>query len=520
MIFLTGFMGSGKTTVGRALADRLGRAFIDLDEHICAGTRTSVRDIFSCAGERAFRFMERQALYDICSTAPGAVVATGGGLPADPLNRAVMKACGHIVHLTATFETLPRRVPKDPARPLWDENARALLLERAAAYGDADVTVQTDGLTVQEVLEAVAGHVEGLREPVPVLVPSSPYPVYTGRGAFRDIRRHLSRHIRPEGIFALVDEAVMAHHGPIIRSSLPGTKQAVMTVPSGEASKSFSVLTGVLDEMFSAQVNRQWVCLAVGGGVTGDLAAFASSIFMRGIPVVQVPTTLLSQVDSSIGGKTGIDVRQGKNLVGTFHQPLMVLSDVAFLDTLEPRLIRDAMAEVVKYGVIMDAPLFEYLEAADVLDYEKVVSCCARDKARVVSRDEREGGLRRILNFGHTLGHAVELAGGFEPSHGAAVCAGMYFAVWLSRELGVIEDRAMTRISRLLRKWAYPLEELDFPHPDRIDGALASDKKFEGEGIHFVLTPGVGDVTVKKITSSQILGAYGRFVRESAEGLR
>jgi shikimate kinase / 3-dehydroquinate synthase len=486
MIFLTGFMGAGKTSVGRRLAERLGRPFIDIDEVISSKTQSSVGEIFACSGEEAFRALERSALLDIAGRDTDAVVATGGGLPVDPVNRSIMKACGHVVHLRADFETLATRVPEDSSRPLWNEHARTLLLERTPAYEDADFTVPTDGLSVQEVVDTAAGLVRSLRPPVPVLVPSSPYPVYIGEGIFSDILKYTTRHLRPEGMFLMVDEQVLAHHGDSIQSCLTGVRNA----------------------------------MAVGGGVTGDLAAFASSIFMRGIPVVHVPTTLLAQVDSSIGGKTGIDLRQGKNLVGTFHQPLMVLSDVQFLSSLESSQIRDAMAEVVKYGVIMDGPLFEYLETADGHDFEKIVTLCTRDKASVVGQDDREGGLRRILNFGHTLGHAIEHAHGYNTSHGKAVSAGMYFAAWLSRELGLIQLKEVDRIFRVIRKWTYPQEELCYPRPDMIDSALATDKKSALGGIHFVLTPGVGDATVKKLTSSQILGAYGRFIRESEGCLR
>jgi len=519
VIFLTGFMGSGKSTVGRKLAQRLDVPFIDLDEVISTRAGSSIRDIFACAGESAFRALERQALLDVALSEHDAVVATGGGLPVDPANRAVMKACGSVVHLKASFETLAARIPEDRGRPLWDGNARDLLESRTPAYEDADFTVHTDGLGVHEAAEVLADQARSLPAPVPVLVPASPYPVYIGRGIFPDIRKLVHRHVRPEGIFVMADENVLAHHGTTIRSSLSRTRHAVMSVPSGEQSKSAPFLLKVLDEMFSAQVNRQWICLAVGGGVTGDLAAFAASIYMRGIPVVQAPTTLLAMVDSSIGGKTGIDVRQGKNLVGTFHQPLLVLSDLDFLATLNPVLTRDAMAEVVKYGIIMDRHLFEHLETEDDLDYHRVVHLCVSDKAAVVSRDEREGGLRRILNFGHTMGHAMELALHYETSHGRAVSAGMYFAVWLSRIMGLLDPREAERAFRVIRKWSYPVEELSFPHPDHVGAALATDKKSTSEGIHFVLTPGIGDVTVKKLTGSQILGAYGRFVRESAEGL-
>ncbi len=519
MIFLTGFMGSGKSTSGRRLAEQLGRPFIDLDEYISTRSCSSINEIFACAGESAFRIMERQALLDVAPKGEDAVVATGGGLPVNPDNRRLMKACGTVVFLKASFENLAERVPEESGRPLWNEKARSLLMERTPAYEDADIIVDTNEKTVHEVVQEIAGHLPAPTEQTAVLVPGCPYPVYMGDNIFPDIRRYLRRHIHPEGVLVMVDEQVYMHHGKLIRTSLAGMKHHIITIPSGETSKSFDSLKNLLDSMFAAQGNRQWVCMAIGGGVTGDLAAFAASIFMRGIPVVQVPTTLLAQVDSSIGGKTAIDVRQGKNLVGTFHQPIFVLSDIGFLKTLDPENIRDAMAEVIKYGIIMDRQLFEELEAASEPDYHKIVSRCAYDKAYVVSRDEQEGGLRRILNFGHTIGHAIELSRGYEASHGRAVAAGMYFAAWLSRELGLIEMKEMERIFRLIKKYTYALEDLHYPEPDGIGSALAMDKKGTGDGIHFVLTRAIGDVTVKKLTGSQILGAYGRFIRECEECL-
>ncbi|HOS97885.1 MAG TPA: shikimate kinase, partial [Deltaproteobacteria bacterium] len=178
MIFLTGFMGSGKSTVGRKLAQRLDVPFIDLDEVISTRAGSSIRDIFACAGESAFRALERQALLDVALSEHDAVVATGGGLPVDPANRAVMKACGSVVHLKASFETLAARIPEDRGRPLWDGNARDLLESRTPAYEDADFTVHTDGLGVHEAAEVLADQARSLPAPVPVLVPASPYPVY------------------------------------------------------------------------------------------------------------------------------------------------------------------------------------------------------------------------------------------------------------------------------------------------------------------------------------------------------
>jgi 3-dehydroquinate synthase len=519
MIFLTGFMGAGKTTAGTRLAERLGYTFVDLDSYISSSTGGSIKDIFRVAGESAFRFLERRALLEVAAMGQSIVVATGGGVPLDPLNRAVMKAAGIVFYLETSFDTLTRRIPEDPERPLWGEDARDLLEKRRPFYEEADFTVTTDGMGVQDTVDKILTMSEGAPRQVPVLVPKAPYPVYIGKGIMQDFRRLLGRHARPEGLFVVADERVMSLHEPFIRSSMPKIPCTFMTVPQGEETKSMSVLSSVLDAMADAGVNRQWACVAVGGGVTGDLAAFASSVFMRGIPVIHVPTTLLAQVDSSIGGKTAVDLAGGKNLAGTFHQPLAVISDTDFLATLDASLIQDAMAEVVKYAIVMDRGLFEYLEEASELDFQKVVAMCATDKASVVSRDEREGGLRRILNFGHTLGHALEHAQGYRTSHGSVVEAGMHFSIWLSQRLELVDEKTATRMRRLIQKWTHPFTDLAYSDPLAIEQAISSDKKSSLDGIHFVLTCGIGDGTVKKLSRSQILGAYGRFFGESSEGL-
>lgn len=519
VIFLTGFMGSGKTTVGRRLAERLGCDFVDLDERVRTAAGHSIRDIFENAGERAFRVLEREALVEVARTCRDAVVATGGGTPVDPANRSVMKAAGTIVYLKANYETLASRVSRDTARPLWNDAARDLMESRQSAYSDADMVIETDGLALAEVVEAVVQKAGEIVPHIGVMVPSSPYPVYAGQGIVKNLRRLISRHIRPEGLFVVVDERVMDLYEPLLRSSLTTTPGAFMSVPSGEASKSFGCLEQVLEAMAQARVNRQWVCVAVGGGVTGDLAAFASSVYMRGIPVVHVPTTLLAQVDSSIGGKTGVDLPSGKNLAGTFHQPLLVVSDTAFLSTLGADLVRDAMAEVVKYAIIMDAPLFDYLETTGDPDFTRIVAMCASDKAQVVSEDEREGGLRRILNFGHTLGHAIEHASGYTMNHGRAVAMGMYFSLWLSQRLELIDPKTALRMEKVVERWTYPRHECVYPAPYEIEQALEVDKKSTLEGIQFVLTQGIGAVTVRKLSFSQILGAYGRFVGKDPAGV-
>ncbi len=519
MIFLTGFMGSGKTQVGKALAERLKAPFTDLDAEIGSQAGTTIPEIFRCAGEDAFRFLEHKTLLDVASRDDWSVVATGGGLPVMPVNRRIMKACGCIVHLRASFDTIRSRIPEDPSRPLWNSRAQALFQSRIPAYEDADLIVDTDGLTIEQTADEIAGRLGILPQPLGFILPDNPYPVYIGKGIFSRIVPLLRRHCDPEGLFVLADENVATHHEPLIRMALDKIQHSIMTVPSGEDSKSSSFLDKVLSEMFFRRVNRQWACLALGGGVTGDLAGFASSIYMRGIPVIQAPTTLLAQVDSALGGKTAVNNEFGKNLVGTFHQPLLVLSDTDFLATLDEAQSRSAMAEVIKYGVIMDAPLFEYLEAGPPFDNEKIVRMCSRDKAAIVERDEREGGLRRVLNFGHTLGHALEKDSGYTLPHGTAVAAGMLFASWLSREKGLLPGRDYGRIKDLITSRGIIPVGLTLPLPQDVALEIALDKKGQGRGIHFVLTPSIGDVSVQKLTELEVLEGYKGFADEYARGI-
>ncbi|MGC9323225.1 MAG: 3-dehydroquinate synthase [Desulfomonilia bacterium] len=519
MIYLTGFMGSGKTSVGRSLASRLGLQFVDLDDLIVSKTGTSIPDIFTCVGEDGFRMLENRILLELVQQGLDAVVATGGGLPEDTMNRILMKASGYIVYLEAPLDTLKERVSGGQGRPLWNEDVAALLQKRIPVYADADFVLDTRLLDTDRCASEIFSWASGLTSPVPVILRERSYPVYIGSGIFSSFQEFLQRHMRPEGIFVLADEQVLEHHGGRIRHALDGLDYHIMGIPSGEETKSNPFLVTILEKMLTAGVTRGWACMALGGGVTGDIAGFAASIFMRGIPVIQVPTTLLAQVDSSIGGKTAINLDSGKNLAGTFHQPLFVLSDTDFLRTLDEFFIRDAMAEVIKYGIIMERGLFEELEKSPSHEFSRLVRTCARCKARVVSQDEREGGTRRILNFGHTLGHALEKALRYRITHGQAVAAGMIFAAWISRDFSLLSEPDYARIRALItRNVSFP-ESFALPSVDLVAESLAFDKKSEREGIHFVLTPAIGDVSVQKLTDSQILDAYGRYVNGCSEGL-
>ena len=512
MIFLTGFMGSGKTSIAKELAGLTHVPFVDMDEEIKTLTGSSIPDIFKYATEKAFRALESDVLMEIVRSKEDCIVATGGGVPLNPANRALMKSSGIVVYLEAELDTLKERIGNGQGRPLWGHGIERLYAERYRAYEDADIVIKTDDLNIAQVAAKVQKESASMVSPIPFALSREPYPVYIGNGVFRDFKTYLLRHADPEGIFMLIDENVYKLHQTYIEEGLSGLRYHVKLVPPSEESKSMEFLMHVIDAMVDCPVNRGWITLAIGGGVVGDLAGFASSIILRGLPVIQVPTTLLAQVDAGLGGKTAINHKKGKNLLGTFHQPMFVLSDTRFLETLDALAAKSAMAEVIKYGIIMDRHLFEYLEMGKP-DLEQVVRMCTRDKARVVMYDEKEEtGLRSILNFGHTLGHAVEKSTDFRLTHGQSVAIGMLFATWLSQDMGLINKQDFLRIRDLITNYSLPDEDIILPGSEKIKDALVVDKKAATGGIRFILTPAVGSVKTKKLSISEILDAYGRFL--------
>ncbi len=331
------------------------------------------------------------------------------------------------------------------------------------------------------------------------------YSIRIGAGALEGLGEVCLRHFRGKRTLVVTDANVAPLYGGRALESLAraGLEAALLRVPAGEASKSMRQLSRILDKMASMKLDRRCGAVALGGGVVGDLAGFAAAVFLRGIPYVQAPTTLLAQVDSAVGGKTAIDHRHGKNLVGAFHQPAAVVSDIASLATLPAREFSAGLAEVVKHAAIADARLFSYLEknAARILAREAgvmgyVVAANCRIKARVVEQDEREAGLRETLNYGHTLGHAVEALAGYSSAllHGEAVAIGMAAAGRISREKGWCGAGDVERLMNLLARFGLPTAMREPPRLAVLKRQLASDKKTRGGNPRFVLMREIGRV--------------------------
>lgn len=306
--------------------------------------------------------------------------------------------------------------------------------------------------------------------------------------------------------------------GDRVRQSLvdAGNSVSMIHIPDGEEYKSSDTLNRVYDGLIDAGLDRNSFIIALGGGVVGDLAGFAAATYMRGIPFVQVPTTLLAQVDSSVGGKTAVDHPRGKNLIGAFYQPRLVLIDVETLTTLPEREFRAGLSEVVKYGVALDYTFFDYLEqqAASVLAMDRdcliqVVHRCCQLKARVVELDERETGLRAVLNYGHTLGHALEtLAGYRQLVHGEAVAIGMMLAARISVTLGHCSAAEGVRITALLTNFGFRLTPPAVERQRLLD-ALSKDKKGHGGMLSFICNQGIGSYVVERFSPEQLIGLSG-----------
>ncbi|HWS95754.1 MAG TPA: 3-dehydroquinate synthase [Candidatus Methylomirabilis sp.] len=323
-------------------------------------------------------------------------------------------------------------------------------------------------------------------------------------------------------VFLVSSERILRLWGDQLTDSFTSAGRAlvVLPMPDGEPAKRLATVEKLASRMVAAGADRRSVLLALGGGVVGDVGGFLASIFMRGIPVVQVPTTLVAQVDSAIGGKTGVNLTEGKNLVGTFHQPVAVLSDPEVLTTLPEREFRSGLFEALKYGVIRNASIFDLMESrrdailcreGDLL--ERLIVDCVKVKADVVSADERESGERRILNFGHTIGHALESATKYKHFlHGEAVGWGMMAAALVGVEMGITDAATAERIIALVMSYG-PLPEV-VTDGKRVLRLLQSDKKTVGGVLHFVIASAIGEVeVVNNVSKEAVLKAVAEITR-------
>jgi shikimate kinase/3-dehydroquinate synthase len=538
-VVLVGMMGAGKTSVGKRLAARLGLPFVDADAEIEAGAQLTISEIFERFGEVYFREGERKVIARLLGGGP-LVLATGGGAFMNATTRDNIARQGVSVWLKPSFDVLLARVRKKSNRPLLktadpEETLRRLIEERSPTYALADFTIESLDGSHDSVVDAILRRLEATlgkearasppqaRRRVEVPLGARAYPILIAPDVLDDAGAEIAR-IAPGVNCAVVTDAKVA---PLYLDRLvasldrAGLRSTSIVCPPGERAKSYAEFARVADALIEARIERRDVVIALGGGVIGDLAGFCAATLRRGVRLAQIPTTLLAQVDSSVGGKTGINSRHGKNLVGAFHQPSLVLADTNCLNSLSERDFRAGFAEVVKYGLIGDRRFFEFLEAnwRDIFAggparAEAIAVSCAA-KARVVVADETEQGERALLNFGHTFGHALETLTHYDSTrlvHGEGVAIGMGLALRFSRDLGLCSGQDVARAEAHLRAVGLPTRLRDIPAFDAgaedILAAMRQDKKAERGRLTFILAKGIGECFVARDVDEASLSAF------------
>ena len=501
-LVFVGFMGAGKTTLAQAAARLLGGApAADSDRLVESEAGCAIEELFDRDGEAAFRALEERVVCGLLDAADGGVVSLGGGAVLSARTRAALER--HTVVLCEISVELAWSRAAGRGRPLARDRAAftALYEERRGRYEQvADAFLPEAS---RDDLAAALPHLVELADApagtrlVWARSASGDYPVLVGRGVLGGVGWPV------EGRrFCITDETVAPLYGGLV----PGLT-GLVEIPPGEQAKTLATTEAVWRALAEQQVTRGDHIVALGGGVVGDLAGFAAATFQRGIPVVQVPTTLVAQVDSAYGGKTGVDLPEAKNYVGAYHQPSAVLVDPTTLATLPPAEFAAGYAEVLKTALIAGGPLWEHIASGGDID-DATILACARTKLAVVAADERDGGLRQLLNLGHTVGHAIETVTGYARlRHGEAVGLGLLAALRLSGQ-----DALRDEATGLLERAGLPTS-IDGIDPAEVAAATRKDKKRLGEHVPFVLVDAPGDVHHgRTVGAPELLAAVAELV--------
>ena len=524
-IFLTGLSGSGKSSVGRRVSELLRWDFIDTDTLLSERCGMPVGQILIEFGEQRFRQMESEALI-LSADYERVVIATGGGAVISEANRTFMLEHGLTFYLETSVEIAWQRVQeqihqsgKSAERPLvagtdGQQRLQTLFLARKRWYEEALVCINTN----EDSLDILSKRVVAFALTNGYLSTSSQsqetVTLQLGKVTSRAIiewggLRHLPQYLKSSGflqrVFIVTDSDIDRLYSKPFLSLLldAGFVPQIFTIPAGEASKSIWSWQQIFNWLVEQKAEQREPIIAVGGGVIGDLAGFVASTYHRGVPLIQIPTSLLAQVDSAIGGKTGINHPLGKNLIGAFYQPGLIIVDPVFLLTLQERVYLEGLAEIVKYGMILDANLFEMLEvhassllAKDSTLLTKIITRCIQLKMDVVQRDERDGGLRNLLNYGHTFGHALEVLTDYGSClHGEAVAVGMEVAAQIAVARGLLSNEHALRQRELLLALHLPLRCPGIDAVSLIE-KMQRDKKVRTGQMRWILPTQIGQADI------------------------
>ncbi len=540
-LVLTGFMGTGKTSVGRLAARRLNREFVDMDQVLAAREGAPVAQIFSQEGEAYFRARERELCAELAAR-DSLVIATGGGALVDPVNRSNF-ANATVICLDASIDEILRRLNGAEDRPLLNSKFQIpnselpssgrrarieeLLTVRREAYAKIPLHVDTTARAIEEVASQVleqfaarggavlapaqnTGQPQARSAPLQVRTPDGSYPIWLDPGALDRIGESLPRAEFAGRCAVVTNPTVGKFYAARVADSLraAGFDPVVVEIPDGEEHKNLDTLRGLYDRFVGARLERSSTVLALGGGVVGDIAGLAAATFMRGVPFVQVPTTLLAMVDASIGGKVAVDHPSGKNLIGAFKFPYAVIADPDVLATLPVQELRAGLAEVVKHAIIGDAALFDELAQGEV--NADLIARAMRVKIDLVERDPFEANVRAHLNLGHTFGHALEKLSGYRLRHGYAVAIGLAIAARVAACTGRCSTGTRDRIVDLLEIKSLPTRTPREFDAAQIFEAMGADKKIREGKLRLILPRAIGQVEIadaEQVPRAEIVAA-------------
>lgn len=542
-LFIYGPPGSGKSTIGRILAARLGRSFVDLDAVIEASTRQSIRDIFALEGESGFRLREQKALREAAADVTPCVISLGGGALLDSASRALAEASGEIIFLQADAATLEGRVSKRPGvRPLVSTTVSGecktppaagsgkpiaqLLVERAEHYGSFPNRVTVSDIPPESTADAVQAVLGWYR----VSGMGNAYDIHVVADGLTRLQSWLEPLSIGQKTVIVGDAHTLSLYGSRVKAVLEsmGVQTSLVMLPAGEAHKTIDGVRQLWNAFLQAGIERKNVVFALGGGVVGDLTGFAAATWLRGIRWVNLPTTLLSMVDAGIGGKTGADLPEGKNLIGAFHPPALVVSDTSTLTSLPLHEWRNGLAEAIKHAIIGDPSLLTYMPAFSAFlkqgeslaltphELAAFVAQAMAVKVRIIQQDPFEKGIRAALNLGHTIGHALEKVTHFGVSHGEAVAIGTVQEAKLAEANGSAEAGLSARIEALFSSVGLPTALPLGISVQALKAAMSVDKKKADGLIHFALPVAVGEVRINQVISDHMLGVLAHVQQREA----
>ncbi|HXW60637.1 MAG TPA: 3-dehydroquinate synthase [Myxococcota bacterium] len=515
-IVLIGFMASGKSHLGRIIADELGFELIDLDAVIEEEEGQSIKNIFAQAGEAYFRDREYKTLKKL-ERSSSMVLVTGGGTPTHFASAQILPRIGMIFFLDASFELVKKRLKRSNKRPLGLVSSEEEVVKLYELYRFRRPLYQTLGQTISVDKEdaksfardiisrfTARNELNSLRH-IRVEDAHHPYDIHFGENALTRLPEVLSSLGLSNRRVAIVTSN---HLTNVLKPKLEellasfNPKPVIIPINDGEEHKNLNSISLIHDQLFKHGFTRSSLIIALGGGTVGDVAGFAASIYMRGLPLIQVPTTLLAMVDSSVGGKTGVDVSVGKNLIGSFHMPKAVIIDPSLLLSLPKEEYACGMAETIKHAIIGDKELFyELLSLSDISLLERAVLV----KVRAVIEDPYEHHRRAHLNLGHTFAHAIEKASDYRIKHGQAVAIGLMLATKLSKRLSILEEDFEADLKSLLTRYELPHTLPQNLAAQTLLEAMQHDKKRDQLGLRFILPERLGQVSIRHVPEEVVL---------------